>query len=707
MEQRELLVEGQSKQIFQSGDADKIIVHYKDTATAYNEIKIANIANKGIINNQISAIIYRQLEQAGIKTHFIKALNKRDQLCLKVDIIPVEVIVRNVIAGSMSKRLGIPEGTKPSNVIYDLCYKNKQLGDPLINDHQAVALGLVTYPELEYMHGQTKRINEVLEELFARIRITLVDFKIEFGRMPDGTIILADEISPDSCRLWDMDTGKRLDKDRFRRDMGKVIEGYSEILERLKGEYAPEPCGAGFPDGEEIHEECGVFGVYNIKDAAQFVYYGLHSLQHRGQEACGIVTADGDRLLCKKDEGLVIEVFNQDNLAKLHGDKAIGHVRYSTAGGGGYDNVQPFVFHHHTGNFAVAHNGNIVNSTLLRKYLEKQGSLFHSTSDSEIIAHLIKKESSSEARIDAIMDALNMIEGGFAFVILTPNRLYACRDKYGLRPLSIARLGDGYAVSSETCAFDIIGAEYIRDVEPGEIVCIDDKGIRSNHFSNFKRHKMCAMEYIYFARPDSTIEGCNVHAFRKESGRILYKEAPVEADIVVGVPDSSLSAAIGYSEASGIPYEMGLIKNRYIGRTFIQPSQELRENGVRLKLSSLKDIVRGKRVVLIDDSIVRGTTSRRIVRMLKDSGAVEVHVRIASPLYAYPCFYGVDTSTRKELIGSSHTVEEIRDIIGADSLAYLSTGGLLAAGRRSDLCMACFDGNYPTELYDNAAQLEL
>jgi len=700
MEMKELLVEGKSKQIFQSGEPDKIIVHYKDTATAYNEIKIANIANKGIINNQISAIIYEQLEAAGIRTHFIRTLGKRDQLCRKVEIIPVEVIVRNIIAGSMCKRLGIPEGTKPLNTIYDLCYKNKNLGDPLINDHQAVALGLVTYDELEYIYGQTRRIDEVLSGLFAKIRITLVDFKIEFGRTPEGGIILADEISPDSCRLWDMDTGKKLDKDRFRRDMGKVIEGYNEILSRLKAEYAPDDC--------EIHEECGVFGIYNVKDAAQFVYYGLHSLQHRGQEACGIVTVDGEgRMMCKKDEGLVVEVFNQDNLSRLEGDKAIGHVRYSTAGGGGYDNVQPFVFHHHTGDFAVAHNGNIVNSSLLRKYLEKQGSLFHSTSDSEIIAHLIKKETNSEARIDAIMDALNMIEGGFAFVILTRNRLYACRDKYGLRPLSIARLGDGYVVSSETCAFDIIGAEYIRDVEPGEIICIDDKGIRSNHFSTFKRHKMCAMEYIYFARPDSTIEGCNVHAFRKESGRILYAEAPAEADIVVGVPDSSLSAAIGYSEASGIPYEMGLIKNRYIGRTFIQPSQELRENGVRLKLSSLKDIVKGKRVVLIDDSIVRGTTSKRIVRLLKDSGAAAVHVRIASPVYAYPCFYGVDTSTRRELIGASHTVEEIREIIGADSLAYLSTKGLLEAGRRSDLCMACFDGLYPTELYDNAVELEI
>ena len=310
MEMKELLVEGKSKQIFQSGEPDKIIVHYKDTATAYNEIKIANIANKGIINNQISAIIYEQLEAAGIRTHFIRTLGKRDQLCRKVEIIPVEVIVRNIIAGSMCKRLGIPEGTKPSNTIYDLCYKNKNLGDPLINDHQAVALGLVTYDELEYIYGQTRRINEVLSGLFAKIRITLVDFKIEFGRTPEGGIILADEISPDSCRLWDMDTGKKLDKDRFRRDMGKVIEGYNEILSRLKAEYAPDDC--------EIHEECGVFGIYNVKDAAQFVYYGLHSLQHRGQEACGIVTVDGEgRMLCKKDEGLVVEVFNQDNLSRL------------------------------------------------------------------------------------------------------------------------------------------------------------------------------------------------------------------------------------------------------------------------------------------------------------------------------------------------------------------------------------------------------
>ena len=368
---------------------------------------------------------------------------------------------------------------------------------------------------------------------------------------------------------------------------------------------------------DSLHEECGVFGVFGVDDAPGIVYYGLHALQHRGQEACGIVSAEEGRLASVKGEGLVTEVFNGDNLSTLHGRMAIGHVRYSTAGGGGRENVQPFVFRHHTGDFALAHNGNLVNSRELVRYLEDKGSLFHSTSDSEILAHLIKKEHSSEHRIFAIIDALNMLEGGFAFLIMTENRLYACRDKYGLRPLSIGRLNDGWVVSSETCALDIVGAEFVRDVNPGEIVTLDRNGIRSRDYSMYKRNCMCAMEYIDFARPDSDIECCNVHAFRKESGRLLFEEAPADADVVIGVPDSSLSAAIGYSEASGIPYEMGLVKNRYIGRTFIQPSQAMREKGVKMKLSAVRSLVAGKRVALIDDSIVRGTTSLRIVRLLE------------------------------------------------------------------------------------------
>lgn len=452
----------------------------------------------------------------------------------------------------------------------------------------------------------------------------------------------------------------------------------------------------------ELHEECGVFGVWGVPGAAEVAYYGLHALQHRGQEGCGIVSVNAEGTLRRiKGEGLVTEVFSEANLRTLEGSTAVGHVRYSTAGGGGIENVQPFLFRHFTGDFALAHNGNLVNSHLLRRHLEDKGSLFQSSSDSEVLAHLIKKETRNhtQPRIYAIIEALNMIEGAFAFLIMTANRIYACRDKYGLRPLSIGRLGDGYVVSSETCALDVVGAEFVRDVEPGEIVTIDGKGLRSSDYSMYKRHAICAMEYIYFARPDSDIERCNVHAFRKRSGRLLWQEAPAEADVVVGVPDSSLSAAMGYAEASGIPYEMGLIKNKYIGRTFIQPSQAMREKGVRMKLSAVGSLVRGRRVVLVDDSIVRGTTSQRIVRLLREAGATEVHVRIASPPITHPCFYGVDTSTYDELLCARKRVAEVRRLIGADSLHFLSQQALFSAGERSELCLACFSGRYPTALY--------
>lgn len=450
----------------------------------------------------------------------------------------------------------------------------------------------------------------------------------------------------------------------------------------------------------ELHEECGVFGVHSVNNAAEISYYGLHALQHRGQEGCGIVTVDKKQKFSRiKGEGLVTEIFDEKKIESLNGQCAIGHVRYATAGGSGIENVQPFMFKHHTGNFALAHNGNLVNSMELRQYLERKGSLFQSSSDSEILAHLIKKEKSDIRRINHIVDALNMIEGAFAFLILTGNKLYACRDKYGLRPLSIGKLNGGFVVSSEKCALDVVGAEFLRDVEPGEVVIIDENGLTSVDYSKFKHHYMCAMEYIYFARPDSDIENINVHAYRKESGRILYQEAPIEGDIVIGVPDSSLSAAIGYSEESGIPYEMGLIKNKYVGRTFIQPSQDLREKGVRMKLSPVKSIVKGKRVIMIDDSIVRGTTSKRIVTLLKEAGATEVHVRIASPPFAHPCFYGVDTATYEELISARLSVEELRLRIGADSLQFLSVEGLYKSGKRKELCTACFNGKYPTSLY--------
>lgn len=413
-----------------------------------------------------------------------------------------------------------------------------------------------------------------------------------------------------------------------------------------------------------------------------------------------MVTVDEEQKFhSHRGQGLVSEVFNQGVLDNIPGNMGIGHVRYSTYGGGGIENVQPFYFHHKNGDFALAHNGNIVNAAELSSQLEDKGYLFRTTSDSEILAHLIRKPKNGQ-RITSIISALNKLEGAFSFLIMTKNRIYACRDKNGLRPLSIATLAGGYVVSSETCAFDIIGAKYLRDIEPGEIVCIDRHGLRSNFYCPDTCSKMCAMEFIYFARPDSKICGCNVHSYRKESGRLLYHQSPCKADIVVGVPDSSLSAAMGYSEASGIPLETGLVKSRYIGRTFIQPVQALREMGVKMKLSAIREVVEDKSIVLIDDSIVRGTTSRRIVKLLRDAGAREVHVRIASPPLISPCFYGVDISDYDQLISANMAVQEVCESIGADSLVFLSEENTMKAAKSiDDLCMACFTGDYPTATF--------
>lgn len=454
---------------------------------------------------------------------------------------------------------------------------------------------------------------------------------------------------------------------------------------------------------EKMNEECGVFGCIGVSNASEVMYYGLHSLQHRGQEGCGIVTTDHKEFYSIKGEGLVSEIFNEGNLSNLKGNTAIGHVRYSTSGGGGIENVQPFLFRHHTGDFGLCHNGNLVNSKELRRFLEIQGSIFQSTSDTEIFAHLIKKDTQTN-RTEAIKNALNRLEGAFAFLAMSRNKLYVMRDKNSLRPLSLGKLNGGYVVSSETCAFEIVGAKFIRDILPGEILIIEDNGkITSDFYAKKTYQNMCAMEYIYFSRPDSDIEGMNVHASRKEAGKILAKESPAEADIVLYVPDSSTSAAQGFSEESGIPLEMGLIKNKYVGRTFIQPSQAMREKGVKMKLSPVRSIVDGKKVVVIDDSIVRGTTSIKIVKMLRDAGAKEVHMRIAAPPITHPCFYGVDTSTYDELISGKHSVSEVRDIIGADSLAFISIDGIMRACERKKMCVSCFSGKYPTYIYTNVA----
>lgn len=453
----------------------------------------------------------------------------------------------------------------------------------------------------------------------------------------------------------------------------------------------------------KVNEECGVFGVYNVSDnaAASLSYFGLHALQHRGQEAAGIASSDNNHIECCKGKGLLTDIFNNSIIDKLGGCHAVGHVRYATAGGNEIENVQPIMVRAHMGHFAVVHNGNIVNGKELKIELEKEGSIFQGTSDSEAIAHLIQKESGTF--VEKIMKAANRLEGAFAFIIMTKDCMYGIRDKNGLRPLSIGSVDDGYCLTSETCAMDIVNAKFIRDIQPGEVVRIANDGIKYFQYTDKIQRKMCAMEYIYFSRPDSNIEGINVHTARRISGQVLAKEdlqcGEIEADIVVGVPDSSLSAAIGYSEASGLPYEIGLIKNRYVARTFIQPTQKQRERGVRMKLSAVTSIVKGKRIIMVDDSIVRGTTSKRIVQLLKEAGALEVHVRIGSPAITHPCFYGVDTSTYDELISSRLNLDELREFINADSLKFLSIESMQKAFGTKDLCVSCFSGEYPTNLF--------
>jgi amidophosphoribosyltransferase len=458
---------------------------------------------------------------------------------------------------------------------------------------------------------------------------------------------------------------------------------------------------------DKFHEECGVVAIWGNSEASTLAYLGLHALQHRGQESAGIASSDGERILLYKDMGLVADIFNDETLARVPGRLAIGHTRYSTTGDSALLNAQPIRVECNKGRIALAHNGNLVNAADIRKRFERQGSIFQTTSDSEIILHLIA-HSTEQTLVDAISDALRRIEGAFSVVLITPDTIFAARDPRGFRPLCMGRMpaSDGQrdviVFASETCAFDLIGATYERDIEPGELVEVNDSGVFSYRYTPALPQSKCIFEHVYFSRPDSLVFGVPVQQAREAMGRQVAREAPVEADIVVPVPDSGVTAAMGYSFESGIPLQFGLIRNHYVGRTFIEPEQRVRDFGVKLKLNPVRAVLKGKRVVLFDDSIVRGTTSKKIVRMIRDAGAKEVHMRISCPPTISPCYYGVDTPTRGQLIAATKTVDEIRDFIGADSLAYLSLEGMrLACGERpgqpTTFCTSCYTGKYPTD----------
>ena len=459
---------------------------------------------------------------------------------------------------------------------------------------------------------------------------------------------------------------------------------------------------------DKVFDECGVVGIYapGKADIARMVYFGLHSLQHRGQESAGIASNKDGQIQYYKEMGLVQEVFNDQIISRLQGDISIGHVRYSTCGESHAVNAMPLVIYHKGGSLALAHNGNLVNAKTLRDEMQDNGVIFQTSIDSEVIAALIARYIRDNTIEGAILKTLEIVKGGYALVLTYGDKLIGVRDPHGIRPLCIGRTPDGYILSSESCIFPLLGAKFVRDVAPGELVIIKDGALKSIQFNAGQRKALCAFEYVYLARPDSDMDGKSIYMARTEAGRILAREHPVKADMVISVPDSGTVAAIGYAEESGIPYGDGLIKNRYVGRTFIQPDQRMRELSVRLKLNVLKENVKGKRIIMVDDSIVRGTTSAKIVQMLKDAGAVEVHVRVSSPPVKYSCFFGIDTPDRDKLVANTHTIEEIRKKIGADSLGYLSVEGLvdsIGLGRNR-LCAACFNGDYPMSLPDAEAK---
>lgn len=465
------------------------------------------------------------------------------------------------------------------------------------------------------------------------------------------------------------------------------------------------------PLDEKFRDECGIFGIYGHMEASNLVYLGLYALQHRGQESAGIASADGTLITFHKAMGIVSDIFSEEVLGRLPGHAAIGHVRYSTTGSSEPKNAQPFVADFDRGSIAVAHNGNLVNADTLRRMLDAEGSIFQSTTDTEVIVHLIAR-SRMESIEDRIVDALARVRGAYSLLFLTRDRLIAVRDPYGIRPMVLGKIkGGGHVVCSESCALDLIEGEMVREVDPGEMIVVDGRGARSTKPFLPVEPRFCIFEHVYFARPDSIFGGSSVYQVRKRLGRRLALEAPADADIVIPVPDSGVPAALGYSEASGLPFEMGLIRNHYVGRTFIEPQQSIRHFGVKIKLNVVRDVVGGKRVVVVDDSIVRGTTGRKIIKMIRDAGAREVHVRVSSPPTTHPCYYGIDTPLRRDLIAATHTLEEINTYLTSDSVKYLSVEGLHACvpNHGKGYCDACFTGDYmiPLEVREEEEQLPL
>jgi amidophosphoribosyltransferase len=701
------LAEGKTKIIYaHESDPSLVWMVHKDAITAGDGARRNVLPGKGKLSGRTTANVYRLLAAAGVPTHYVDAPADDVMLVRRCQMVPIEFVLRRIATGSYLKRHPVPEGTRFDPLVIEFFFKDDAQHDPLVSEEWVHQQGIARPAETARMRAIGQQVFSLLEAAWAEQGVQLVDLKIEFGRDAAGRLLLADVIDNDSWRLWPGGRKEEmLDKQVYRNllevtdeALARVLAKYQQVAELTDRFVAPRPSAGAegvtrWADGPR--EACGVFGIWAPgADVARTTLIGLMALQHRGQESAGLAVARGDRLQVVKGMGRVDQAFFDRPIDHLVGHAAIGHTRYSTTGAPRLENAQPFVVTGPDGPIALAHNGNVVNAVELRRAVRERGGQPTTGSDSELLAWLIALgRGRTEERIRGMMA---LARGAYSLAVLEADALYAVRDPYGLRPLCLGRRGDHWIVASESCALDTVGAELVRDVQPGEVLRIGADGLRSDLPRELPDPALCIFELIYFARPDSVLAGQTTYEARVAMGRELAREHPVAADLVIGVPDSGVPAAIGYAQELGLPLGEGLVKNRYVGRTFIQPDQHSRQAGIRLKFNPLRGAVAGRRVVVVDDSIVRGNTVPKIVELLRRGGAAEVHVRVSSPPITDPCHFGVDMGQRAELIASALDVEAIRRHVGADSLGYLSLAGLLrAAGGGSTYCLGCLTGRYP------------
>ena len=718
-ERGEPLAEGKTKVVYAvpSDPALALIVH-KDDITAGDGARRHRLPGKGALSGRTTASVFRMLRDHGLPTHFVDAPADDEMLVRRCTMIPLEVVMRRIAAGSYLKRNAVPEGTRFDPTVVEFFFKDDANHDPLVDDAWIEEHGVATADEIEALRANGRRVFAALEQAWAKQDVQLVDLKIEFGRDADGELLVADVIDNDSWRIW---SGGRkeamLDKQVYRdtadvtdEALRTVLIKYAQVAELSDAFSAPFPHPNSSPhargDGLDIaapaegrpREACGVFGIWGEGiDVARTTLLGLMALQHRGQESAGVAVLEEARIRVALGMGRVDQVFRPEQIDGLTGVAAIGHTRYSTTGSSRIENAQPVLVEANGEALALAHNGNVVNPLELRRLVRERGVEPVTGSDSELLALLILHgQGTWEERIRRMME---LASGAYSLTILTNDALFAVRDPYGWRPLCLGWRDDHWMVASESCALDTVGADLVRDVQPGEILRLDDAGLRSDLMPDPPQPALCVFEQIYFARPDSVLDGQTAFEARVAMGRELAKEHPAQADLVIGVPDSGVPAAIGYAQEMGLPLSEGLVKNRYVGRTFIQPDQHSRESGIRLKFNPLRGAVKDKRVVIVDDSVVRGNTMPQIVDLLRRGGATAIHLRISAPPIAYTCHFGIDMGESETLLAHGRDLESIRRHLGADTLGYLSLEGLLRAAGERNRCMGCLTGRYPIPVH--------